>query len=152
MQKLQSSHRCITQSKCRAAQTIHWPGLSNDISQLIEACQQFQELWLSLPNKPLLSDPLPDFVFQSVSADLFQTGSLHAMVYLDRLSGWTVFNQWRHSPTSKDVIQVVIRNFMKLVAPIRFRSDGGPQFAAKEFLRHAGPWGVRVVPLALQTP
>lgn len=144
--RLHASHQGIVRTKRRAAQTVYWPGISNDIIQMIERCQPCQEHRPSLPKEPLLSDPLPEFVFQSVSADLFQAGNLHAMVYADRLSGWTVVHQWRHSPTAKEAIRAVIGNFVELGDPMRFWSDGGPQFAAKEFHDMLTRWGVEWCP------
>jgi hypothetical protein len=75
-----------------------------------------------------MSDPLPDFVFEDVSADLFQHGTLHVLVYADRLSGWPVVHQWRRDPTAREVVQAVVHNFVELGVPMRFRSDNGPQF------------------------
>ena len=89
-----------------------------------------------------MSDPLPTFVFQDVSADLFQHGNLHVLVYADRLSGWPVVHQWRRDPTAREVIQAVVHNFVELVVPMRFRSDNGPQFDAGVFQETLKRWGV----------
>jgi hypothetical protein len=86
LSKLHASHQGIVRTKQRAAQTVYWPGITNDIIQMIERCEPCQEHRPSLPKEPLRSDPLPDHVFQSVSADLFQAGSLYVLVYADRLS------------------------------------------------------------------
>ena len=133
LSKLHAAHQGIVRTRQRANQTVYWPGISNDIVQLVERCSTCQLHRPSQPKEPLMADPLPDHVFQSVSADLFQAGSLHVLVYADRLSGWTAVHQWRHSPSAKEVIRVVINNFTELGVPLRFRSDGGPQFAAAEF-------------------
>ena len=92
------------------------------------------------------SDPLPDYVFQSVSADLFQAGNLHVLVYADRLSGWVVIHQWRHSPSSRETGRAVTDNFAALGVPERFRSDGGLQFSAKKFRDMLVHWGVEWQP------
>ena len=116
--------------------------MGNDITQLIDAYQSCQERLPSLPKEPLLSDPLPTYPFERVSADLFQTGSHYALVYSDRLSGWTVVHQWRHTSSAKEVARDVVRNFINLGAPLCFRSDGGPQFDAKKFRDTLTRWGV----------
>ena len=89
-----------------------------------------------------MSDPLPTFVFQDVSADLFQHGNPHVLVYADRLSGWPVVHQWRRDPTAREVIQAVVHNFVELGVPMRFRSDNGPQFDAGVFQETLKRWGV----------
>ncbi len=53
----------------------------------------------------MLTDPLWTFVFEDVSVDLFQYGTLHVLVYADRLSGWLVVHQWRRDPTAREVTQ-----------------------------------------------
>jgi hypothetical protein len=65
-----------------------------------------------------MSDPLPTYVFQDVSADLFQHGSLHVLVYADRLSGWPVVHQWWRDPTAREVVQAVVSNFVELGVPM----------------------------------
>jgi hypothetical protein len=77
-----------------------------------------------------MTDPRPTHVFEDISADLFQLGRLHVLVYADRLSGWPVVHRWRRDRTAREVAQAVIGNFVELGVPMRFRSDNGPQFDA----------------------
>jgi hypothetical protein len=142
LQKLHAAHQGIVRTKRRAQQTVYWPGMSNDITMLVERCSKCQERRPSQCQEPLMSDPLPTFVFQDVSADLFQHGNLHVLVYADRLSGWPVVHQWRRDPTAREVIQAVVHNFVELGVPMRFRSDNGPQFDAGVFQETLKRWGV----------
>jgi hypothetical protein len=57
---------------------------------LVERCDICQERLAIQAQEPLLANPLPSYVFEDVSADSFQHGSLHVLVYADRLSGWLV--------------------------------------------------------------
>jgi hypothetical protein len=126
LRKLHAAHQGIVRMKRRARQTVFWPGISNDITTLVESCQNCQERLPRQQKEPLLRDPLPTRVFEDVSADLFQLGPLHVLVYADRLSGWPVVHQWRHDPSAREVTQAVIENFVDLGVPVRFRSDNGP--------------------------
>jgi hypothetical protein len=81
--KLHAAHR----------QTVYWPGISNEITFLVESCQPCQERRPHHQQEPLLRDPLPTRVFKDVSTDLFQFGQLHVLVYVDRLSGWPVVHR-----------------------------------------------------------
>jgi hypothetical protein len=89
----------------------------------------------------MLTDPLPTFVFEDVSADLFQYETLHVLVYADRLLGWPVVHQWRRYPTAREVTQDILCNFVELGVPRRFRSDNGPQFDANSFQEALRRWG-----------
>jgi hypothetical protein len=142
LQKLHSAHQGIVRTKRRAQQTVFWPGISNDVTMLVERCPKCQERLPSQCQEALMSDPLPDFVFEDVSADLFKHGTLHVLVYADRLSGWPVVHQWRRDPTAREVVQAVVHNFVELGVPMRFRSDNGPQFDAKIFQDTLNRWGV----------
>ena len=142
LQKLHAAHQGIVRTKRRAQQTVYWPRMSNDITMLVERCSKCQERRPSQCQEPLMSDPLPTFVFQDVSADLFQHGNPHVLVYADRLSGWPVVHQWRRDPTAREVIQAVVHNFVELGVPMRFRSDNGPQFDAGVFQETLKRWGV----------
>jgi transposase InsO family protein len=140
--KLHAAHQGIVRMKRRARQTIYWPGLNNDIVSMVERCQACQERLPSQQREPLLRDVLPERVFEEVTADLFESGRLHVLVYTDRLSGWPVIHRWHHTPTARELIQAVTGNFVDLGVPTRFRSDGGPQFAANAFQNALRNWGV----------
>lgn len=80
---------------------------------------------------------------------MFSHGNHHYLVYADRLSGWTTINVWAKDPTAKEVAKAVAKNFVDLGVPVRFRSDGGPQFSGGEFTKFLDRWGVDAV---LSTP
>lgn len=86
LNKLHASHQGIERTRRRARQTIYWPGIDSDILNMVQSCVSCQEKRPSLPQGPLMSDPLPTRIFEDVSADLFQVGGRHYLVYADRLS------------------------------------------------------------------
>ena len=140
--KLHAAHQGIVWMKRRARQTVFWTGITNEITLVVEKCQACQERLPRQPQEPLLRDPLLSRVFEDVSANLFKVGSLHFLVYADRLSGWPVVHQWRHDPSAREVTQAVIDNFFDLGVPVRMRSDNGPQFDAPSFQSKLRQWGV----------
>ena len=56
-----------------------------------------------------------------------------------------MIDRWHRDPTSRDLIRVIARNFVDLGVPVRLRSDGGPQFASREFAEFTVKWGVEIV-------
>ena len=139
---LHAAHQGIVRMKRRARQTVYWPGLSNDIVAFVDSCQVCQELQPSQQQEPLLRDALPERVFEEVSADLFESGRLHVLVYTDRLSGWPVIHRWYHVTSARELIQAITENFVDLGVLIRIRTDGGPQFGAGAFQQALQKWGV----------
>jgi hypothetical protein len=142
IQKLHAAHQGIVRMKRRARQTVFWLGMSNDITLWVESCQACQERLPHQQKEPLIRDPLPTRVFEDFSADLFQVGPLHILVYADRLSGWPIVHQWRHDPSAREVTQAVIENVVDLGVPVRLRSDNGPQFEAHSSQTKLSQWGV----------
>jgi hypothetical protein len=102
--KLHADHQVIVRTKRHAQQTVYWHGVNNYITMLVERCAICQERLASQGQKPLMADPMPTYVFEDVSADLFQHGSLHVLVYAARLSGWPVVHQWKRDPTAREVM------------------------------------------------
>ena len=130
---LHDSHGGIETSKHRARQTVWWPCISSDITNRVWGGTACQELISSLPIEPLLSDPQPLYPFEDVSADLFTYASNDYLIYGDRLSGWLCLVQYGRDATSRTTTRFLNRLFRDVVAPVRIRTDGGPQFASSLF-------------------
>ena len=150
LDSLHDSHQGIDRTKSRARQSVYWPGINNDISTTVASCNKCQERLPSLQREPLRSEPLPSRVFEDVSADFFHYTGRDYLVYVDRLSGWPViFHFPKGKTTSRHTIQACRRAFVELGVPVRFRSDGGPQFTSREFSQFLKRGGVCA---ALSTP
>ena len=132
--RLHDFHQGVERTKRRARQSVYWPGINNDISTTVASCDKCQELLPSQQREPLKSEPLPTRVFEGVSADFFSYAGRDYLVYVDRMSGWPVtFHFAKGNTTSRHTINACRRAFVALGVPVRFRSDGAPQFASREF-------------------
>jgi hypothetical protein len=89
-----------------------------------------------------MSGPLPTRPFESCSADLYEVGRLHVLVYCCRFTGFPVLFQWFHDPTAREVMDAVTKVFADMGMPTRLRLDGGPQFKAHAFQEMLKKWGV----------
>ena len=148
--RLHASHQGIDRTKRRARQTVYWPGLTSDITNIVRACESCQKALPSAAQEPLEIEPEPTRVFEDVSADLFTHGNNNYLIYADRLSGLPTVTAWMgKTPTSGDIIGAFKKSFVDLGIPVRLRSDGGPQFASAETASFCKKWGVTQ---ALSTP
>ena len=146
LKSLHAAHAGVDRAKRRARSVVYWPGINSDIVNTVRACEKCQSSQPSLPKEPLLSDPHPSRVFEDVSADLFDFAGSKYLVYVDRLRERSTVDRWKgRDPTSADVIKVVRKNFRDLGVPVRFRSDGGPQFKSLEFAKFLDKWKVQHV-------
>ena len=130
---LHAAHQGITRTKQRARMCVYWPGITNDITQMLEKCEVCQSHQPSLSKETLKADPLPNLPFESVSADLFYCKGRHFLVYVDRLSGYPMVHEWKDDPSSKQVIKAMSKMMSVMGKPHRIRTDGGPQFMARDF-------------------
>lgn len=141
---LHAANQGIVRTKRRACQSAFWPGISNNISTLIEGCTACQERLASQQQEPMMSDPLPTRIFEDTSADLFQSGRLHVLVYAGRLSQLASDPSvdGLMDPTDREVIQAINCNFLDLGVTVRIRTDNGPKFSAGTFQQAVRKWGV----------
>ena len=79
-----------------------------------------------------MADELPERPFDVVSADLFYVGRRVYMIYADRLSGYPLVAMWAKDPTALQVIRKLQTYFSLFGKPLKFKSDGGPQFDSRE--------------------
>ena len=140
--KLHTSHQGIERTKRRARQTVYWPGINFDIQNTIESCSLCQENRPSLQKEPMMHDQPPSRPFEDVSADLFGHAGKSYLVYVDRLSGWIKISEFRHDPSSQQVISAIRKFFVDTGVPVRIRTDGGSQFSSSRFRQFLKRWGV----------
>lgn len=142
LDQLHASHQGMDRTKRRARQTVFWPGINQDINNVVASCDACRTYLPSLPKEPLMADPPPTRVFETASADFFHHAGKTFLVVADRLSGWPVIASSGREATARTLVSNLREIFALVGVPQVLKSDGGPQFAArhtKEFLRR---WGV----------
>ena len=136
--KLHAAHPGITKMYQTARSLYFWPGLKNDVVTLVSACDACQTHRASLPVDNFVATTA-SAPMEQVSADLFQFGSCHYLILVDRFSNF-FFTYKLSSLTSKSVIEKLRSCFLVFGFPRALRSDGGPQFRAefREFCESSG--------------
>ena len=144
LRRLHDSHRGAEATKRRAKQTVFWPGINADITNVVRACDACQTLLPSQQQEEYRNDDHPRRPFESISAD-FSVAGKSFLVIVDRLSGWPVVFPCGKDTTAAATIKHFNRYFGEKGAPVRLRTDGGPQFTSKEFQDFLQRWNVRHV-------
>ncbi|XP_063871042.1 uncharacterized protein K02A2.6-like [Scylla paramamosain] len=126
--RLHDSHRGMEATKRCIRQTMWWPGISSDNTNVVRACTACQMLLPNQQQEPLMCEEVPYRPFECVSADFFSTESF--LVHADRRSGWPVVALYG-SNTASATIGSFRRFFRDLGVPLRLRTDGGPQFTCR---------------------
>jgi hypothetical protein len=129
LNSLHQSHQGLRRTRARARELYYWPGLNNDVMQVISQCQECSSLLPSQSMEPL-QQSVASRPFQSVSADLFECSAKHYLLLVDRYSGWPLVS--RLTKTSTSIITTVLQNwFCEYGIPESIRTDGGPQFRSE---------------------
>ena len=139
LEKMHISHPGIGRTRQLAQQLYYWPGMSNDIKTLVDACEQCQVSRPSQPADPLGGYPEPTEPMQSVSMDLCEEHGCEYLVMCDRFSGMTWVSLLRQQNTAA-VLRPLVKWFRQFGYPQLIMSDGGPQFRGefKEWCQQHG--------------
>lgn len=133
LEKLHGSHQGICRTRTRARSLFYWPGISNNVAQMIKACEICQVYKPSQTKEPLMSEIAASRPFQSVSIDLFEYGGKFFIACVDRYSGWPNMDEYRKCPTTSEVVRSLRKIFTEHGIPQKIMSDGGRQFESREF-------------------
>ena len=81
--QLHEAHQGSIRTKQRARLSVYWPGIDNDIDNIVASCKHCQERLPSHPKEPLITKSRPERPFQEIAVDFCSYGG-H-----DSLSWWT---------------------------------------------------------------
>ena len=139
LQKIHTGHLGIEKCKKRTSSAVWWPGVMQQITQLVQNCEVC--LKESKPGKePLISTVIPTFPWQVVGTDLFELNKDNYLLVVDYFSRYPEVVKLT-STTSASIISVLKSIFSRHGIPEIVRSDNGPQYASAEFLTFASSYG-----------
>ena len=135
LRKLHDGHQGIIRCRLRAKISVWWPGLSQQLTQLVKNCSDCARE--HRPNKePLITSNLPEYPWQSIAADIFNLRGTEYLVVVDYFSRYPEVIQLR-STSSQSVINSLKAIFARHGIPENLRTDNGPQFSSHEFTEFA---------------
>ena len=109
--QLHESHQGSVRTKQRARLSVYWPGIDNDIDNVILSCQQCQDHLPSNPKEPLTQKPKPDRPFQEIALDLCSHAGHAYLIIVDllhRLASRYLPGSWHHNYTSHNSCPPII--------------------------------------------
>ena len=142
---LHAAHQGVSSMGARARETVFWPGMSEDIERIRQACQQCTKIAPSQPDVPATLSIPPSTPFEQIFADYFNCAGHHYLVIGDRLSGWCdVFEAPSGSALAgAEGLITNLRNlFSRVGVPVEISSDGGPEFTAMITKKFFQQWGI----------
>ena len=134
LQAIHSGHQGITRCQQRAKSSIYWPGINEEIAELVnrcELCQKHQSSQAKEKMESIVAD-IPNVPWNTVSSDLFTFEGRNFIIIADYFSKYPLVEQL-DSMSSKTVAQKTMRIFSMFGIPNTMISDNGPQFIGKEY-------------------
>ncbi|GAB1610332.1 uncharacterized protein K02A2.6-like, partial [Argonauta hians] len=132
LEKLHETHQGLQKCRLNAQSAVWWPGLGQDLKEMIDTCRVCRENRPAQRREPLRPSPLPDRPWQKLGADLCTVENKDFLVVVDYYSLWLEV-----LPLRTTTANVIIRKMKQLFAthgiPEVLCSDNGPQFQCREF-------------------
>ena len=126
MELLHKPYAGLSKMLTTARKHYYWPHMKNDLANLINKCENCQELWPSLPkDNPI--ETIVKFPMEKLSIDPFEIRGKHFLLAVDRFSSlpWV---RPLHSLTMDAITTNLNKIFHEYSYPRSIHSDGGPQF------------------------
>ena len=141
LQKLHESHQGSVRTKQRARLVVYWPGIDNDIDNVILTCKQCQDLLPANPKEPIIMKPTPERPFQEIAGDFCYHGGKNYLILVDCYSDWPDISMGQITATG--LISALRQSFCRTGVPDIIWSDQGTQFMSKQFQEFSKQWGFK---------
>lgn len=132
---LHAPHLGVEKTLARARMQFFWPGMTNDISELVKTCVTCEKFQRNNPKEPLRQDDSPEYPFQKVSTDIYEYGGRDWLVLIDAYSGF-ICSDCLQDKTMRSVCHLFEKFFSAYGYPTQIRSDNIP-FDSMECERYA---------------
>lgn len=129
---LQKSHQRTVRTKQRAHLTVYWPGIDNDIDNVIIACQLWKDHLPSNPKEPIVSKPKLLCPFQEVAADFWMYGGKQFLNIVDCYTDWPEIIPIGTNTTTHHLIIALRSTFCRMAS----LTSSGQLVGHSSLLRH----------------
>ncbi len=133
LSRLHDAHQGLTSTLQRARRIVYWPKLQQDITEMIEGCDECQRHGKKKP-RPSERQITTTRPMETLGMDLVTFQGQHALVTVDYFSGFITFDLI-NSETTEAVTKVLNSIFQKFGLPEKILSDNGPCFKSNTFKR-----------------
>ena len=139
--RLHSAHLGYDSMMRRARGVIFWPGMAQEIKQLVDCCQPCQELRPRNQRETLKQHYDGKQPWEKIATDLFEIKGHSYLVTIDYYSNFMEVD-YVSSTTSAQVIALIKKQCARYGIPKCIVSDPGPQFTSKEFRLFTSELGI----------
>lgn len=135
---LKSSHLGITKSKLRAKSLFYWPGMLNEVENMVMGCTICEKFRASNQKQTLICHELPNRPFEKIGLDIATCRGKDFLVVMDYFSKWLDIISLRNK-TSTEIIAALRTLFSNHGIPEVVIADNMP-CSSFEFKNFANAW------------
>lgn len=128
---LHAPHLGIEKTLSRARMLYYWPGMTDQIRQLVVACNICEKFKRNNQLEPLVQEMSPKYPYHIVSMELFEYAGRDYLSIIDAYSNYLIAIQVSNK-SSKHLIDVMRQQFDRIGYPTIIKSDNVP-FNSGEF-------------------
>ena len=139
---LHSAHQGVSGMTARAAISVFWPGMTEDIIRTRLACSFCDRSSPSQPAAPPTKPATPAFPFEMMCSDYLSYAGKEFLIMVDRYSGWLSVYESTPGGGANALIQCLKTHFTTFGIPAELATDGGPTYRAGLTEKFLQDWGV----------
>ncbi|XP_055623431.1 uncharacterized protein K02A2.6-like [Toxorhynchites rutilus septentrionalis] len=115
----------IEKTLSKARTQFFWPGMTNDLKELVSSCTICEKFRRNNCKEPLVQDNISEYPFQRVSTDIYEYGGYDWLVVIDAYSGFICSDRLQDK-TIASVCKLFDKMFNCYGYPTLIRSDNVP--------------------------
>ena len=139
LRRLHDGHQGITKTRANAASSVWWPGISQDITRVVQNCAMCEK-YRRERIEPIKGTEFPERPWSRVGVDFFQHKDKHYLLAVDYFSRDVEISQVSKNVNSAQTILQLKKIFSRHGIPDILFSDNGPQFDSHEFTNFSTDW------------
>lgn len=142
---IHEGHLGMVKCKTLARGSVYWPGLTNDIVQLVQKCDVCCKYSQNNKKQPLMPHEVVEYPFEKVAVDMFMYKSsiyLFLIVYYSKFIEMALVS---NRTNSANIIVHLKSIFARHGIPLKLMSDNGPPFNSLEFRSFMREWDIEHV-------
>lgn len=140
LEKIHYSHLGINKCLMRARNSFFWPGMNNQIKDIVSTCHLCQENQPNQQSEPMVSHDAGEYPFEKVGTDIFHLFGRSYLLVVDYYSKYVDALHLGNDLSSHNIINKLKSVFSKFGLPRIVFSDGGPEFSSYEFAKFSNKY------------
>ena len=132
LKQIHESHLGINKCKQRARETLFWPGMSQQVQNMVEDCPTCNTHQNQQNKEPMKPSKIPGLPWSEVGSDIFDWKGDSYLFTVDYYSKFIEVDKLSDQ-SSNPTVDVLKSQISRHGIPVVLRSDNGPQFSSSEF-------------------